>query len=1192
MAAASPIGVGHDNKSELEHQLDQMDTSSSPASRGLSHMKLHTDSDSDDELHGRIDINRHLMFPEWDGPISPSSAASTPSSNNPPPKGHYRDRSQTSAGTGLHGFGRAPLVSISTPSTPVGAQKGAIIGSSPFGSPAGRSTGGLVSQHLGAFQAREQTSTMLPKGIVVQPRPTAATVHAVAARPTIPSNMFSAPHAPHTTTNAAASAAAAAGKSTSIGGSATTSDLSVPVVAAERKRRYSAPKADIGGLLGFWKTQEKKKIDPTPAAAAAPPLARQPSGSAASGPSKWELQKKEREAKEKEMKEKQNKEQMELDKKRREAAASVSAKMAANAAKKSSDASTASTATTNTTATTPTVAVVVTPVAATATSPALTPAQRAIAAAEALAAKRREEDRVEASRKADREAKLQKQREEDEARVKKEAADREARIKAEEDRRAAAEAAEKAKREEAERERLAKEKQAKDAAEAAAAAERARIAAEEEETRRREEQEKRERELAAHIAELKRLEEIAAEEEKARLRAQQAEKEAAAARAREEEAKAIAVAAAERERLRVQAELQKQKQQEAEALAKKAAEEEAARAEKARLEAEAQRLESERIEVMKREEEERLAAERVAQKQIEEEEELARNKERERLAAEAAAAAAAHAAAHPEPPASPNSTSQMSPPATPLGSDPIRGSFSLDGIFCGDESSATSPASSPPPYTAPAPQTIGGTPDHNSSLSALAALPTVRMIGRNSVGGRERSPSNGGLPLPVSPAAMYSLSEGRVTRESIAAANTGDISSPPPLGRGPSASVAPLAQPAVPLTPEEEEKQKKKAEADVIQRAKVRGEITSTEQTYVKSLGILVDQFIHPLKSSDAYDVSQKDVSLMFSNVELLYNFHRVFLKEITVVEAVGDVLLKYADFLKMYTQYLNGYPRSLQCINDNRGNKKFQAFLADKRKACGLDLMSYLIMPVQRIPRYELLLREMKRLTPASHPEYPRLCDAFDKIQNIGSHINEEQRQVENMSKLLEIQNRISGEFGTLMQPHRRLVREGQLTKVNPGLVTSTNARLLFLFSDIIVYTTTSHKFRGHCELAKSTIIEHSDKKKHGFEIKYGEKSMIWLCQSEKEKQEWMGEIMGAMAAIKEGIEQQMKRRHATRVNKAKTRGGRVDAAHMRQARSHSLLTPEDTAGGPGTGLSAPPSPSHLAGTPSPQSSPLSGAH
>ena len=172
-----------------------------------------------------------------------------------------------------------------------------------------------------------------------------------------------------------------------------------------------------------------------------------------------------------------------------------------------------------------------------------------------------------------------------------------------------------------------------------------------------------------------------------------------------------------------------------------------------------------------------------------------------------------------------------------------------------------------------------------------------------------------------------------------------------------------------------------------------------------------------------------------------------------------------------MYTLYLAGYPKALETINEQRNNKRFQAFLAEKRKACGLDLMSYLIvrlplvfcrslvsfsslrmfpaaqMPVQRIPRYELLLREMIRYTKKDHPvralacsasgsvragsqslaeqEHAKLAEAFEKIQSIASRVNEDQRQVENMSKLLEIQNRISGDFGTLMQPHRRLVRE-----------------------------------------------------------------------------------------------------------------------------------------------------------------------
>ena len=140
------------------------------------------------------------------------------------------------------------------------------------------------------------------------------------------------------------------------------------------------------------------------------------------------------------------------------------------------------------------------------------------------------------------------------------------------------------------------------------------------------------------------------------------------------------------------------------------------------------------------------------------------------------------------------------------------------------------------------------------------------------------------------------------------------------------------------------------------------------------------------------------------------------------------------ADFLKMYTQYLSGYSKSLEVIHENRNNKKFQAFLSAKRKECGLDLMSYLIVRACfdlpstdlrslladacatvtcslcalsamlflavlclhcSVPRYELLLRELRRYTTPVHPEYAKLAEAFDKIQHIASHINEETRQV-----------------------------------------------------------------------------------------------------------------------------------------------------------------------------------------------------
>jgi hypothetical protein len=50
---------------------------------------------------------------------------------------------------------------------------------------------------------------------------------------------------------------------------------------------------------------------------------------------------------------------------------------------------------------------------------------------------------------------------------------------------------------------------------------------------------------------------------------------------------------------------------------------------------------------------------------------------------------------------------------------------------------------------------------------------------------------------------------------------------------------------------------------------------------------------------------------------------------------------------------------------------------------------MSYMIQPVQRVPRYVLLLKELKRNTTSADAEY--------------HDINEAKRQMENMSKLLE---------------------------------------------------------------------------------------------------------------------------------------------------------------------------------------------
>lgn len=68
------------------------------------------------------------------------------------------------------------------------------------------------------------------------------------------------------------------------------------------------------------------------------------------------------------------------------------------------------------------------------------------------------------------------------------------------------------------------------------------------------------------------------------------------------------------------------------------------------------------------------------------------------------------------------------------------------------------------------------------------------------------------------------------------------------------------------------------------------------------------------------------------------------------------------------------------------------------------------LIQPVQRVPRYRLLLAELLKCTPETHPDYEPCEKALLKIEDVAIHVNESVRAKENQEKLLQIQESFSG--------------------------------------------------------------------------------------------------------------------------------------------------------------------------------------
>jgi len=76
------------------------------------------------------------------------------------------------------------------------------------------------------------------------------------------------------------------------------------------------------------------------------------------------------------------------------------------------------------------------------------------------------------------------------------------------------------------------------------------------------------------------------------------------------------------------------------------------------------------------------------------------------------------------------------------------------------------------------------------------------------------------------------------------------------------------------------------------------------------------------------------------------------------------------------------------------------------------LKLNALLITPVQRIPRYKMLLEELIKSTPEGHPDKTNLESALKEIESVAWHINEQLREHEEGLLLLNIQNSLQGGF------------------------------------------------------------------------------------------------------------------------------------------------------------------------------------
>ena len=145
------------------------------------------------------------------------------------------------------------------------------------------------------------------------------------------------------------------------------------------------------------------------------------------------------------------------------------------------------------------------------------------------------------------------------------------------------------------------------------------------------------------------------------------------------------------------------------------------------------------------------------------------------------------------------------------------------------------------------------------------------------------------------------------------------------------------------------------------QRDAVIDEIIATEKSYSNDLKTIIEVFVKPLREKRI--ISEDLIKKIFINVEVLYNYHSLFVKKLESEEQVniGKFFVGIAAFLLNYNEYCNKEYLQAAALKEAKKKSQFTAFLdeiASTKVLNGLKIEDMLIKPIQRICKYPLLLR------------------------------------------------------------------------------------------------------------------------------------------------------------------------------------------------------------------------------------------
>ncbi|KAH0792509.1 RhoGEF domain containing protein [Histomonas meleagridis] len=257
-------------------------------------------------------------------------------------------------------------------------------------------------------------------------------------------------------------------------------------------------------------------------------------------------------------------------------------------------------------------------------------------------------------------------------------------------------------------------------------------------------------------------------------------------------------------------------------------------------------------------------------------------------------------------------------------------------------------------------------------------------------------------------------------------------------------------------------------------------EIVSSEYSYQKYISIILEVY-QPLLSK--YLTEKQNQSYFGPLIKLSTTSKiavKVFEEEVSrgaKKAEIGNIFNQKLDLIPVFIPYISNYLNISGIFHQlSLENKAFIKEL-DQIESENLPFSSLVVAPVQRMPKYVLLLREVLKATPEFHVDHKPLEDAIKKLQREAQIADKSIAEANRRGQLIDLERTIRN-CPKLLNDDRRIISRFQPKEKSTELI---------LFNDMILISKEKRELLSRSKFCETKKVIELNKVESAEKADYG---------------------------------------------------------------------------------------------------------